>query len=148
MHLQGRVNYYGDCFELFENNGIEVLNSTAFTDIINATTAPVPAARYKVTVSYAWNGNITNQDFVSQLEVNGADVRALSDEIHRQEAKDAFGTGVAGTGTNQIYGFTREYVVTIPTAQTVNMVLRAASSANGSVVSIFNASLEFKRVEL
>ena len=127
----GGTNYnslvYGTEFNLFEDNGVSTNTTTTYQDKINQTTSSLPVGTYKLTVSYNWNLDTANSDFLARIFFDGTNLDAANNnEMHRQEAKDSAGA-FGATGTDQKYGFTKNYFIDVTTAGTKNVQLEWAS---------------------
>ena len=141
------TSIYGTEFNLFESAAVSTSTSTGYTNKINTTTSNLPAGTYRLTVSYNWNVDSTTGDFVSRILFDGTNLDAANNnEMHRQEAKDSAGT-FDSTATDQKYGFTKTYYVTVGTAGTKTVQLQWASSVSGTEASLWNANIEVIRVQ-
>lgn len=79
---------------------ITAVGDTAYLDAINVNFNLPNTGDYKYTVSYIWNHNATNSDFLGRLIIDG-----VEQFLHKQEPKDA--AGGDPTGSTQRYGFTK-----------------------------------------
>ena len=150
MIVHGKRDAYGSCFHVFENTGLVVSFTAfpAFENVITGMTGVLPAGRYKVTPSYSWNHDSTNNSFVSRLLVNGALVAAFVPHIHRQEPSDANGAArFPATGTDQTFGFCKPYFVDLPAPQAMMVELDIATTNATLESSIWESSIEIIRVE-
>lgn len=125
--------------------GVTTSNATSFIEKLKLTTGFVPAGKYRVGFSYAWNHNDNRNDFLAQVVVD--DVTVISNQ--REEPNDSNGT-FGSTGSDQKHlesGFA--YVTLTDGTHTVDIDF-ATSSAGigfaGIVSSIWDARIELWRV--
>jgi hypothetical protein len=128
---------YGQEFFLLENNSIITQAGGPFTDVINSSVNIATTGKFKITVSFPWNVDDTTNDIRVTLLFDGSTL-GQDDEFHRQEPKDAAGTGagsLSGTGTNQVHAFTKVYYVDVATAgsKAVLMQFRGGGSVTASI---------------
>ena len=132
---------FGTEFQYAENLGVTTTTSTTFLSKLLYTTTSLPAGTYRVSISYGWNHNGTNNDFEAQLLEDGLVVG----EIHKQEPKDSAGT-FSTTGTSQRYYTTKVYYRVL-SAGTHTYDFQFRTDAAGTASSTWDVRLEIWRVE-
>jgi len=99
----------------------------------------VPQGDYKVELNYGWNCNATTRDFVCWLELDGVQLG----QRHLQEPKDAAGSGLGSSGTDQAHYTLRKWFVGLQGAHTFEV--KFACSQSGTTVAMFDTSIELIR---
>lgn len=111
-----------------------------FADKINVTTVEKPPGDYRIVWSYGWNHNSPQNDFIGRIVLDSTSVPM----VHRQEPKDAGGTGPGGT--NQRYYQSGFFQTTFASAGTHTIVLQLGTSDAAVDSSMFDARVEIYRV--
>ena len=90
-------------------------------------------------IGYGWNHNSTGNDFEARITFDGTILgNALgSNHTHKQEPKDSGGGGGGGTGTNQMYSWSRKFILTV-TAGAKILILDYKTQNAGINSSIWN----------
>ncbi len=146
--IESNANVYGTNFNLFESAGVSTTTSTTFQSKISGNTAALEAGDYKITISYTWNHNATQNDFEARFLFDGSAVGQDSGGLlHKQEPKDAAGNDPTGTGSSQRYAYTKVFYVTGVTAGVKAVALDYRTDNNGNASSIWEANIEIIRVQ-
>lgn len=126
---------------------VESLDPSSTTDDewetkLSLTTEVLPSGLYKLQVAYGWNHNDSSSDFMGRVVEDGT--RQLG-QLHFQEPQDTSGSW-ENTGTNQRQYINRVFY--LPISGQHSYTLEYASSDSGEESSIWDSSMEFKRVAL
>jgi len=133
---------FGNNFESLDSNVIQQTTSTSFQNYLTLNTASLPVGTYRIGFTYQWSFNSTAQDFLGRIQVDGYNV--VSDDVHRQEPKDAAGTGPAGT--NQRHFFTGFVYQTFNIEEVHSITIDFASSNGSAAAAIYYGCIEIWRV--
>lgn len=137
---------FGRNYAYAEALSASTTSSTSWATKLTLNVTITEAGYYRLGFNYSWNGNSTSRDFrgqVIQWIGNNGDFNILND--HRQEPKDTSGS-FGSTGSDQkhpVAGFKR--IQLQPGTHT--FTIDYATSQNSYAASIFDAKLEFWRVE-
>lgn len=128
-----------------------IINDTTLTaDYLTLTPTVTVAGDYLIRVDYTWSNDITNNDFLAALLVNGATVRN-----QRQEPKDSFGGGAAGTnvngnadnsGTDQRHPASMSAVRTFAQGDTPTITLGFSTAIAGVEATVYDAVITCEKV--
>ncbi len=133
--------------QTLQSTAVSTTTSATLQNKINSSITVSRAATFKVTVSYRWNYGANTTDFIADLKVGGVSLAAQA-PMHRQEPRDTAGAvpdRVAGTGTDQRFGFSAVFVTSL-TAATHTVQLQYAASAGGTLAAIWDAFIIFEEI--
>jgi len=125
-----------------ESLGLTTSTSTAFLNKTTLTVNNLVGGVYRIGVSYGWNHNNASNDFESRIQENNVNIV----EIHKQEPKDPQGN-FGNSGTSQRHYIDRIIYRTLLPATSYTYDLDFRTDANGTASGIWEAIIEFWRVE-
>lgn len=145
--------YYTAPFTQFIERVTPLLHQTAnnFTEYLSLSTSIPETGQYKISWNYAWSINNTTADFRARVQLDGADLVTE----HRQEAKDAAGTGITvpnstggntNTGTDQRYRTSGFKILTLNVNDTNSIDLDFCASGANLEPTIYDATICIERI--
>ncbi len=135
--------------ELIHKPAIVITTLTTGSDVINEDILFASDGDYELYVSASYNSDATTSDAIITFSVGGADASTVKDEVLRSEAKEqgAGGGNIAGSGSSQIFPFTRTFYMPGQIAGAKNITLRIESEVGGVEVSMWDVYLTIKRIK-
>ena len=138
--------------EYYVDTTLTTTTSASLLTRMNATIPILLAGDYSLNISYCWNHNGqqgTRTDFISVITFDGSilgnsPANSLPD-THRQEPKDAGGSGP--TGTNQQYSWSKTFILENVTTGSKSLTLQYRSSNAGTTSSIWNIVYILNRIQ-
>lgn len=132
----------------FQDTSINVRTANTFQTIMNTDTPVLTAGTYLVQVGYAFNSDAGTSDFIGQFLIDGIS-RGSATRTHQQEAKDAANGplgAVAGTGSGQIYSYSKPFLFDITVDRTVNFQFNYRTEAAGVESSFWDFNLHLTKI--
>ncbi len=130
------------------SSSLQINNSNVFTEKLGVDINIQRIAQHKIKVDYNWSVNDGGQDL--RTLINFADSRIQNvlteSDVHRQEPKDTAGISLDGRGTNQIYSFSKTFIVNPTSVGNNNLSLQFAGSENGNLASIWGVVVEIEEL--
>ncbi len=132
---------FGKDYHFAQATSVTTMYSTSWVTKVTLTVNVSESGNYRIGLGYMWNYNSTSRDFRAQVLRNSSEVIYE----HRQEPKDSSGT-FGSTGTDQRHAIERSKTMRLDPGQHT-FKLHFASSQNNYAASMWDAQLEFWRVD-